>query len=152
MRVSKKSGDAAGKVDQALIDGLNEDLAFEYQAVIMYRTYASAVRGPYRQELRQFFEGEITDELGHAQMLCDKIIALGGVPTTEAKPVTFTEDTREMFQYALEGERSTIDRYVKRRKQAEDAGEFGLAIDLDTLIADESKHRDELRLMLDRWK
>lgn len=150
--MNRKSGASAGKVDPALIDGLNEDLANEYQAIIMYRTYASAVRGPYRQELRQFFEGEITDELGHAQMLCDKIIALGGVPTTQSAPVTFTEDTREMFQNALEGERATIERYVKRRKQAEDAGEYGLAIDLDTLIADESKHRDELRLMLDRWK
>lgn len=150
--MSKQSGGSGGKVNQALIDGLNEDLAFEYQAVIMYRTYASAVRGPYRQELRQFFEGEITDEMGHAQLLCDKIIALGGIPTTQSRPVTFTEDTREMFQNALEGERSTIERYVNRRKQAEEAGEFGLAIDLDTLIADESKHRDELRLMLDRWK
>ena len=44
---------------QELIDGLNEDLANEYAAVIMYRTYASLVKGPYRQELRTFFASEI---------------------------------------------------------------------------------------------
>ena len=65
---------------QTLIDGLNEDLANEYAAVIQYRTYASAVSGPYCQELRQFFTTEIGDELGHAQMLADKIISLGGSP------------------------------------------------------------------------
>ena len=31
---------------QSLIDGLNEDLAHEYAAVIQYLTYASAVTGP----------------------------------------------------------------------------------------------------------
>jgi bacterioferritin len=34
-----------------LLTGLNEDLAHEYQAVVMYNTYASRVVGPYRKEL-----------------------------------------------------------------------------------------------------
>jgi bacterioferritin len=133
-----------------LVDGLNDDLRHEYAAVITYRTYASAVRGPYRQELRQFFEREIGDELGHAQLICDKIVALGGVPTTESAPVKYTEVEREMLENALQDEQDTIERYVRRRKQAEEIGEYGLAVDLDTLIADETKHRDELRLMLAR--
>jgi hypothetical protein len=41
--------------------------------------------------------------------------------------------------------------YVKRRGQAEAAREFGRAAELDTVIADETKHRDELRQMLARW-
>lgn len=133
-----------------LIDGLNEDLRHEYGAVITYRTYASAVRGPYRQELRQFFIKEIADELGHAGLICDKIVSLGGIPTTESAPVKYTEVEREMLENALQDEQDTIERYVKRRKHAEDLGEYGLAIDLDTLIADETNHRDELRLMLAR--
>jgi bacterioferritin len=44
-----------------LIDGLNEDLRGEFQAVIMYRLYASMVQGPYRQELRTFFANEIPE-------------------------------------------------------------------------------------------
>jgi bacterioferritin len=47
---------------QALIDGLNEDLANEYAAIITYRTYASQVQGQWRVELRSFFEAEIADE------------------------------------------------------------------------------------------
>ena len=39
----------------------------------------------------------------------------------------------------------TIDRYVNRRKQAEASGEHGLAAEFDTIIADETNHRDELR-------
>jgi hypothetical protein len=31
------------------------------------------------------------------------------------------------------------------------AVEYGLAVDLDTVIADVTQHRDELRLMPSRW-
>ncbi|HEY0970963.1 MAG TPA: ferritin-like domain-containing protein [Gemmatimonadales bacterium] len=136
---------------QGLIDGLNEDLANEYAAVIQYRTYASAVTGPFRQELRQFFTREVTDELGHAQLLADKIVALGGEPTTKAAAVAMQREPKAMLQAALDSEVATIERYVKRREQAEKAAEVGLAVDLDDVIADETKHRDELRLMLQRW-
>ena len=56
-----------------------------------------------------------------------------------------------MLQTALEAEVEAIDRYLKRRKQAEEAGEFGLAVQFDNLISDETNHRDELRQILARW-
>lgn len=134
-----------------LLEGLNEDLRGEFQAVIMYRLYASMVQGPYRQELRNFFAAEIPEELAHAQLLADKIAALGGTPAASPAPVTVVSDAKAMLEAALKAEVETIDRYVTRRRQAEEAQEFGLAADFDTLIADETKHRDELRLMLARW-
>jgi bacterioferritin len=139
--------DAHGK----LLEGLCEDLRGEFAAIIMYRLYASMVQGPYRQELRNFFAAEIPEELLHAAMLADKISALGGIPPAEAGPVTVTPDAKEMLQAALTAELKTIDRYIERRGQAEAAREYGLATELDTLIADETKHRDELRQMLARW-
>jgi len=136
---------------QELIDGLNTDLGFEYAAVITYRTYASQIQGQTRVELRGFFESEIPDELNHAQILADKIVALGGTPVTEAKPVKSADNPKEMLQNALQDEKDTIERYVKRRKQAEEVGEYGLAVDLDDLISDETKHRDEINMILKRW-
>ncbi|QQR75357.1 MAG: ferritin-like domain-containing protein [Holophagales bacterium] len=135
-----------------LVDGLNEDLAHEYAAIITYRTYASEVKGPWRQELRNFFAAEIPDEMLHAQMLCDKIVALGGDPATVPAPVKQARDERQMLINALADEKATIARYIKRRKQAEALEEFGLVVELDNLIADETKHRDELELMLARWE
>jgi len=134
-----------------LIDGLNKDLEGEFQAVIMYRLYASMVQGPYRQELRTFFANEIPEELAHAQLLADKISALGGIPSATPAPVKVVSDAKGMLEAALQAELETIERYVKRRKQAEDVGEPGLAAEFDTLISDESNHRDELRQMLARW-
>ena len=134
-----------------LLRGLNEDLRGEFQAVIMYRLYASMVQGPYRQELRSFFASEIPEELAHAQILADKVSALGGTPVAEAGPVQVTKDAKQMLENALKAEIETIERYVERRKQAEDAGEHGLAVQLDDIIADETHHRDELKQILARW-
>ena len=134
-----------------LIEGLNEDLRGEFQAVIMYRLYASMVQGPYRQELRAFFSAEIPEELAHAQLLADKVAALGGTPAAMPAPVTVVSEPKAMLESALKAEVETLERYIKRRRQAEEAGEFGLATELDTIIADETRHRDELRLMLARW-
>jgi bacterioferritin len=87
----------------------------------------------------------------HAQVLADKISAMGGTPAAEAAPVTVVHEAQEMIQVALDAEIETIARYVKRRKQAEDAGEHGLAAQFDDLIMDETHHRDELQQMLARW-
>lgn len=135
-----------------LIEGMNEDLAAEYQAVVMYRTYASLVTGPWRQELRAFFEGEIPDELGHAAFLADKIVSLGGVPTTDVQSVPIPRTNREMLEIALQAEVDTIERYTKRIKQAEELGEISVKVQLENLIVDESQHRDDIRRMLMDWK
>ena len=134
-----------------LLRGLNEDLQGEFQAVIMYRLYASMVQGPYRQELRTFFSNEIPEELAHAQILADKISALGGTPAASAAPVKVVFEAKQMLQEALKAEVDTLERYIKRRKQAEEAGEHGLVVQFDEIIADETNHRDELRQMLARW-
>ncbi len=146
-----KNKGKADKGRQALIDGLNVDLQGEFQAVIMYRLYASMVQGPYRQELRTFFANEIPEELMHAQILADKISAMGGTPASTAAKVPVVKEAKQMLQEALKAETETIERYTKRREQAEQAGEVGLAAQFDDILMDETHHRDELQQMLARW-
>ena len=86
-----------------------------------------------------------------AQVLADKIAALGGTPASAPAPVPVVADAKAMLQAALKAEVETIDRYVNRRKQAEATGEYGLAAEFDQIIADETNHRDELQQMLARW-
>lgn len=137
--------------EKELIDGLNEDLANEYAAIITYRTYASQVQGQWRVELRSFFTAEIADELAHAGLLADKIVALGGTPTTRAAEVKPAETARQMLENTLADEVAALKRYVTRRKLAEELEHYGLAVDLDDIIRDESNHRDEIRMILERW-
>jgi bacterioferritin len=135
-----------------LIKGLNHDLAAEYQAVITYRLFASLASGPYRSEIRAFFEAEIPDELLHAQLLADKIVALGGTPTGEPLPVKISRNNREMFEIALAAETETVARYEKRMAQAEALGLTALKVQLENLIVDETGHKEEIERRLHNWK
>ncbi|MEX2529074.1 MAG: ferritin-like domain-containing protein [Gemmatimonadota bacterium] len=135
-----------------ILKGLNHDLAAEFQAVITYRLFASLATGPYRQEVRDFFEAEIPDELEHAAFLADKIVALGGTPSTEPLPVKITRDNREMFEIALEAETETIERYEKRVAQAGELGLTALKVRLEDLIVDETGHKEEIERRLVNWK
>ena len=133
---------------ESLVEGLNTDLAHEYQAVLMYTSYAAMASGIHRPLLKGFFEVEVGEELTHAQFLAEKITALGGTPTTSPADVTLSSDTREMLEHVLEAESTTIKRYVERRHQAESYGDFGLASDLDEIISDETRHKEETEKLL----
>ena len=133
---------------QALIDGLNDDLAHEYQAVLMYTSYAALVSGIHRPMLKGFFEAEIPEELAHAQFLANKITALGGMPTTEPAPLDLEREATAMLRQVLAAETETIERYVERRKQAEAFGDYGLAAELDAIISDETRHKEETDKLL----
>jgi bacterioferritin len=135
----------------ALVAGLNHDLAGEYQAILMYSNYAAKLTGPCRSELRKLFQAEIIDELGHAQFLADKIAALGEEPTTEARPVPTADYPREMLQNALAAEKQAIDDYGERLRQAEDYGDIGLKVALENQIVDETRHKEELERILTGW-
>lgn len=138
---------------EKLIQGLNEDLAHEYQAIIQYITYAATVTGIHRQELKEFFLAEVQDELRHAQLLADKITALGGKPTTQPAPVPEAEEPKAMLQAILEAEGQTIARYVARMKEAEALGDYGLANDLQEIISEETRHKEETeKLLRGHWR
>ncbi len=134
-----------------LIEGLNADLAGEYNAIISYTQYSAKVTGPYRPQLVQFLQAEIPDEQRHAQYLADKIASLGGTPVVEPKPVRTSDDTREMLQFIYEAEAETVENYRARIDEAEAAGEVGLKVQLEEMLSDETTHRDEVRKMLDGW-
>ncbi len=134
---------------QELINGLNQDLAREYQAVIAYTTYAAEVAGPHRPALRAFFLEEAADELKHAQLLADKISALGGVPVVEPQPVPQATGARAMLEAVLAAETETIARYARRMAQAEELGELALVAQLHEMIVDETQHKEEVAKLLD---
>lgn len=136
----------------ALIDGLNQDLAGEYQAIVMYSNYAAKLTGPSRGALRTLFQAEIADELGHAQFLADKIAAMGGEPVTEARRVDPANYPRDMLQHALAAEKQAIADYGERLRQAEDLGEIGLKVALENQLADETRHKEELERILTGWE
>lgn len=136
---------------ETLIENLNRDLAGELSAIIQYLTYAAKATGPYRPQLAAFFLEEVVDEQGHAQFLANKIVALGGEPTTVAAPVPAASSNREMLEAVLAAERQAIADYTARARQADELGDKGLAVQLEDMVRDESQHAEETERILTDW-
>ncbi|RIK88611.1 MAG: bacterioferritin [Planctomycetota bacterium] len=136
---------------KAMIDRLNEDLAGELGAIIQYTTYAAKSTGPYRPQLSQFFLSEIADEQMHAQFLANKIVALGGEPTTKPREVQPAKSNREMLEAVLAAERRAVADYTQRAKDAEELGDKGLVVQLEDIVNDETGHAEETERILRDW-
>jgi bacterioferritin len=136
---------------QALIDALNEDLAGELQAVIMYLSYAAAVSGPHRPALRAFFQAEIPEETMHAQFLADKVASLGGTPSTTPRPVPAASTPKQMLENVLKAEEQAIVDYKKRAEQAAEYGDKGLSTHLESIVEEETGHYEETWKILRGW-
>ena len=134
-----------------MIKRLNEDLAGELGAIIQYLTYAAKASGPYRPQLAQFFQTEVADEQLHAQYLANKIVVLGGEPSTQPRAVPAARTNKEMLQAVLEAERKAVADYTQRAKDAEALGDKGLMVQLEDMVRDESGHSEETERMLRDW-
>jgi len=136
---------------QTLINHLNEDLAGELSAIIQYITYAAKASGPYRPQLAQFFLTEVADEQLHAQFLANKIVALGGEPTTVPAQVPAARTNKEMLEAVLIAELKAGKDYTQRALEADEYGDKGLVVQLEDMVRDESGHSEETARMLKDW-
>jgi bacterioferritin len=129
---------------QELIDGLNEDLNLELEAVLRYLYHSATATGLLGHELRELLKADLTGELDHALFLTDKIAALGGDPKISPAMPKKCKNAKEMLEENLAGERRAVANYTQRVKQAEEFGDKGLVIRLEDILADETDHAEEL--------
>jgi len=131
-----------------LIKGLNDDLAGEWGTIMRYTYQSGKAFGLRGAELREIFEGEIQDEMGHAAYLTDVIVDLGGEPTTTPQTFDKPDNLKSMLELDLEIELQDVNNYAIRAKQAENLGEIELKVKLEEMAADEAGHARELRRLL----
>lgn len=133
---------------KALIAGLNQDLANELGASILYLYQTSIATGWDGEELREFLAPEITGEMQHAIFLSEKIASLGGKPTTVPIQHKCPKDVKGMLKYDLKLERDAIENYRQRCIQADEAGEIGLKVKLEEVIVEETGHAEQIERIL----
>ena len=133
---------------QTVIEGLNRDLAGEYRAILQYLQHSYMLKGPERLTLGELFKKIAIGEMKHAEFLAEKIVALGGVLTVVPLPIVQPATAREMLQANLAAERQAIADYKERADQAEEYGDESLEVELEEIMAEETRHAEELEKLL----
>src|SRR5688572_19946343 len=132
----------------ALIAGLNEDLAREYQAIIAYTVYSQVLKGAAYMAIAKELEVHAGEELAHALTISKHIDYLGGMPTATPKSVVLSDDAETMLRADLANEHETIREYRERLKQCEALGEYAIAEDIREILRQEQEHLIDLATAL----
>lgn len=126
-----------------LIENLNKALSLELSGVIQYTQHSFLVTGTEREVFCEWFRDQAEEAQDHVNMLGDKIVALGGIPTVEPAMIRQSSDLKEMLKQDLELEREAMEAYMTAWRSAGDE-DLPTKFLLEEQIAEEQKHIDEL--------
>jgi len=79
---------------QELIDGLQEDLSREYQAIIAYTVYSNVLTGAQWMNIAAELKKHAHEELEHALIIADQLDYLGAMPNAKPKEVKLSKNPR----------------------------------------------------------
>lgn len=137
---------------QKLLEGLQGDLERELRSSLQYMYQSSLVFGLRGLQLSPYLRRQAEEEMKHVAFISDQIVSLGATPKFTLPKISETKDLKQMLENDLDAERHAILEYRERAKQAEMAGEIGLKLRLETMIADETEHMRGLEKILRGWE
>ncbi len=140
---------------QTVIEKLNAALATELVCVLRYRRHYFMARGIHSQAVASEFWTHSNEELGHADLLAERIVQLGGAP--DFSPATLLSRSHaeyvegvtlaDMITENLVAERIAIDSYREFVAYLRDQDPTTRRM-LETILAVEEEHADDLADLL----
>jgi bacterioferritin (cytochrome b1) len=91
------------------IECLNKALRLQHRSVLHYSIVAGSVIGLEFQAHAEKMREHALSELEDATRLVEKITALGGEPTTDVAPISFSADPAEAIDELVESEGETLE-------------------------------------------
>ena len=100
---------------EKVIEKLTQIFDLELSGVIRYTHYSLMIFGHNRLPLVDFFKGQATESLAHANLAGEHITGLGGHPPLNLNMIkeTFKHDIKEILAESLEHEQQAINHYYE---------------------------------------
>jgi len=125
-----------------LLEMLNDAIAREIQVSIQYmwqHVQWSGVKGfAVQEELKKV---AIT-EMKHAEAIAERLVYLGGTPTTKPAEIYVGKTLKEMIERDIKDEENAINLYKEIIAQAQKEGDITTAHLFEEILEDEEEHHD----------
>lgn len=131
------------KVDrEKIIKALNTDVGLELGAIIQYMHHHWMAEGMKSPAIIEIFEKIGRDEMEHLEKFAERIVYLGGVPTTKPAPIKTGGDLKKMIKDDLDGENNAIKIYKEHINLCAKLGDTTTRLMLEEIVSDEEGHAD----------
>ena len=134
---------------EKVIEKLTQIFDLELSGVIRYTHYSLMIFGPNRIPLIDFFKGQASESLMHANLVGEHITGLGGHPPLNIKDIkeTFKHDINEILKETLAHEKQAIKVYYELLDLVQDKSVY-LEEYARSMIGQEELHVLEVEKML----
>ncbi|MEM1539469.1 MAG: ferritin-like domain-containing protein [Candidatus Bathyarchaeia archaeon] len=136
-------------VSKKLLDMLNDAIARELQVSIQYmwqHVQWSGVKGfAVQDELKKI---AIT-EMKHAEAIAERLVYLGGTPTTKPAEIFVGKTLKEMIERDVKDEENAIKLYKEIIAQARSENDITTAVLFEGILKDEEEHHDTFTTLME---
>ena len=136
---------------EEVIKELNKALEIEHSAIIMYLHHAEFVKGLNAEPIIARLKEIASDEEKHRDILRERIVVLGGVPSTKLSDIKIkhSDDIKEMLKDELKEEKEAVLLYREILSMVKDMEDNEtLHHEIYHLITGEQEHVEELQRLL----
>lgn len=141
MSASPKASDELKKLlNEAIAREISVSISYMWQHVMMIGFKGYAVRG----EIKKIS----ISEMKHAEEIAERLVYLGGMPTTKPTEIRVGESLEEMIKINAEQEAGAIELYRRIIARAEEEGDTVTADMFHSILAQEEEHHDTFTKLL----
>jgi bacterioferritin len=132
-------------VDQRVLGYLGRALSLELSAVQLYSTQARLVDSWGLAEVAEKFGAEASEELGHAERIISRMLALGVAPNaSQLRPVRLGQNLRELLESDHAFENELVSLYGEAVRHCLRIGDHDNRLFFEALLGEEQTHAREL--------
>ena len=95
--------------EEAAIDALNAALTLQYRSALQYSLVSAGVIGVAAQSVASLLVSFGDEELADTRALIEKIVALGGEPTTDVAALKYSDAISESLGWLIDSEADAIE-------------------------------------------
>ena len=136
-------------VSKELLDLMNKAISMELQVSIQYMWQHVMWKGLKGFVVKDELEKIAVSEMKHAESIAERLVYLGGVPTTKPAPIMVGGSLREMIEQDAKNEEDTIKLYKQIEAKAREEGDITTARLFRKILADEEEHHDFFTSLLE---
>jgi len=127
---------------EKIIEALNTDVGLELGATIQYLHHHWMAEGVESPAIIELFEKIGREEMQHLEKFAERVVYLGGIPTTKPAPIKTGGDLKRMMKDDLDGENNAIKIYKEHIKLCAQLGDTTTRLMLEEIVSDEEGHAD----------
>ena len=134
---------------EQLLIKLNDAIAREIQVSIQYMWQHVQAKGIKGEIAKDIFKEAAIVEMKHAEEIAERLVLLGGVPTTVPTSIDVGESFEEMVKNDIEAEKGAIEMYRGIIEMANAEKDYTTAKLFVDILGEEEEHLDSFQSILE---